>query len=229
MKQLLIALVLVFTASQTQAAEPQLAHMVFFTLAEDTKENRDTLVAACEKYLSDHDGTVYFSAGVINEELDRDVNDKDFDVALHLVFASQKAHDTYQTAPKHLKFIEENKHLWSSVRVFDSNVMPSYDKVPKDGQGFAGMLTGKVVNKQYGQIILEVAEVGEIWRHSKAENAKSLVGKKIPVISRDGANNINKFIGLLKVGETITVDVANKEGDSFTILELTEKQRERVK
>ena len=49
MKHLLVALAFVFTASQTQAAEPQLAHMVFFTLAEDTKENRDTLVAACEK------------------------------------------------------------------------------------------------------------------------------------------------------------------------------------
>lgn len=39
-----------------------------------------------------------------------------------------------------------------------------------------GILTGKVVNKQHGPIILAVTKVGEIWRHSKAENAKSLVG-----------------------------------------------------
>ncbi|MCA9144176.1 MAG: hypothetical protein H6823_27160 [Planctomycetaceae bacterium] len=42
-------------AVQLTAAEPQLAHMVFFTLAEDNAATRDSLVAACQKYLSDHD------------------------------------------------------------------------------------------------------------------------------------------------------------------------------
>ena len=50
------------------------------------------------------------------------MNDKEFDVALHVVFDSRKAHDKYQTHPKHLKFLEENKQPWSKVRVFDSNV-----------------------------------------------------------------------------------------------------------
>ncbi len=104
------------------AAEPHLAHMVFFTLAEDTPKHREQLVAACQKYLSDHEGTVYFSAGTIAEEFDRDVNDTKFDVALHLVFVNKAAHDKYQTHPQHLKFIDENKQLWSGVRVFDSYV-----------------------------------------------------------------------------------------------------------
>jgi hypothetical protein len=226
MKHLLFAAALVFPATQIQAAEPDLAHMVFFTLAEDTTGNRETLVAACQKYLSDHDGTVYFSTGSINEDLDRDVNDKEFDVALHVVFDSRKAHDKYQTHPQHLKFIDENKHLWSAVRVFDSNVSsPNHDTIPEGGKGFAGMISGEVSSKQYGQTVLNVTEIGKAWRHSQAKDAPSLVGRKILVDGREKATNIAEFISRLKVGETITVDVANKKGDSLTILELTEDQR----
>jgi hypothetical protein len=41
---------------------------------------------------------------------------------LHVVFENRAAHDAYQTAPRHLKFIEENKATWKKVRVFDSDV-----------------------------------------------------------------------------------------------------------
>jgi hypothetical protein len=105
-----------------QAAEPQLAHMVFFTLADDNAQNRKQLVDACEKYLADHEGVAYFSAGTLAEDLKRDVNDQDYDVALHLVFQNKAAHDQYQTHPRHVKFIEENKPLWKKVRVFDSYI-----------------------------------------------------------------------------------------------------------
>ena len=54
----------------------------------------------------------------------RDVNDRDFDVALHLVFKSKAAHDQYAKAERHLKFIEENKATWKKVRVFDSYLEP---------------------------------------------------------------------------------------------------------
>jgi hypothetical protein len=228
-KQLLLAATLAVAAAPVQAAEPQLAHMVFFTLADDTSENRAALVAACNKYLANHVGTVYFSAGTINEQLDREVNDRDFDVALHLVFASRKHHDAYQTHPRHLKFIEENSHLWSGARVFDSNVAPGHDRIAAGGRGFAGMLTGTVVGKQYGQVVLQVATIGDTWRHSKADDPQSLVGQKVVVTSRDEAADVRKFIGMLKVGETVTVDVANQgKGSGLIILELTAKQRARV-
>lgn len=103
---------------------PQIAHMVYFTLKENTPEAKKKLVAACKKYLSGHDGTAYFSAGVRAEELDREVNDRDWDVALHLVFKSKAAHDKYQEAQRHKDFIAENKDNWKKVRVFDANVEP---------------------------------------------------------------------------------------------------------
>lgn len=101
----------------------QLAHMVYFTLKERTPAHIDALVAACRKYLSDHPGTVYFGAGKLVPDLDRPVNVRDFDVALHVVFDSRAAHDAYQTAPRHLQFIEENKPTWAQVRVFDADIV----------------------------------------------------------------------------------------------------------
>lgn len=100
----------------------QLAHMVFFDLNDDSDEARQRLVDAARKYLSGHDGTVYFSVGIIGREFDREVNDHDFSVALHVVFDSKASHDVYQSHERHLAFIEENKSNWKRVRVFDSYV-----------------------------------------------------------------------------------------------------------
>lgn len=55
-------------------------------------------------------------------DFDREVNVRDFDVALHLVFANKKAHDDYQVSPRHLKFVDEGKATWEKVRVFDSYI-----------------------------------------------------------------------------------------------------------
>lgn len=99
-----------------------LAHNVYFSLNDSSPAAIDKLVAACHKYLKDHPGVVFYAAGTLCKDLTRPVNDLNFDVALHVVFADRAAHDAYQTAPSHLKFIEENKPTWKQVRVFDSNV-----------------------------------------------------------------------------------------------------------
>ncbi len=111
--------------STSAGADRAVAHIVFFRLNDNSAAAKEKLVGACREYLSNHDGTVYFSAGVRAEELLRDVNDRDFDVALHVMFNSKAAHDTYQTHPRHLQFIAENKDNWASVRVFDSYLAPS--------------------------------------------------------------------------------------------------------
>lgn len=113
--------------ASTAMAAPQ-AHMVFFTLADASEANRDTLVAKCHEHLVDHEGVVYFSVGTVAKDLSREVNDKSFDVALHVVFADRAAHDTYQTHPRHLLFIKEAKDLWSKVKVFDSDLVEGAKK-----------------------------------------------------------------------------------------------------
>lgn len=106
-------------AGATDPDKP-IGHMVYFKLKDRSPAARDKLVAACKKYLENHDGVRYFAAGVLAEEFDREVNDRDWDVALHLVFANKASHDKYQDHPDHIKFIEENKDNWAKVRVFDS-------------------------------------------------------------------------------------------------------------
>lgn len=125
---MMFVLAVVAVATNVQAADPQLAHMVYFKLKDSSPAACEKLVAACQKYLSWHEGTVYFSAGVLAEEFKREVNDRDFDVALNLVFQNKAAHDTYQDHPRHNKFIEENRETWAKVRVFDS-----YLKTPTSG------------------------------------------------------------------------------------------------
>jgi hypothetical protein len=99
---------------------PLLVHNVFFTLNESTAGERDKLVAACKKYLTGHPGTVFFAVGVVCAELNRPVNDLDYDVGLHIAFKSKADHDAYQVAPRHEEFVAENKANWKRVRVFDS-------------------------------------------------------------------------------------------------------------
>src|SRR4051812_7595717 len=100
------------TAEKDKAAEPMIVHNVYFALKDNSPAAQAKLVAACNKYLSGHPDTVYYSAGVLARDLKREVNDVDWDVALHLVFKNKAAHDKYQDAERHKKFIEENKDNW---------------------------------------------------------------------------------------------------------------------
>ena len=97
-----------------------IVHSVFFSLSDNSPANVEALVADCQKYLTGHDGVKYFAAGPRGEGFNRPVNDNDFDVALLVVFDDRAAHDAYQTAPRHLEFIEKNKPTWAKVRIFDS-------------------------------------------------------------------------------------------------------------
>lgn len=111
--------------SRPAAPGPQLAHMVFFELKDHSPEARGKFVASCQKYLSDHDGVVYFSVGTIAEDVvEPSVSVRDFDVALHLVFDSKESEAKYLKAPRHLQFIDENRASFDKVRVFDTYISP---------------------------------------------------------------------------------------------------------
>ena len=99
-----------------------IAHTVFFTLMDGSQEAVDRLCEECRTYLTGHEGMTFFAVGPLAEGYDRPVNDRDFHVALHTVFAEREGHDAYQTAERHLEFIDRNKATWKQVRVFDSEV-----------------------------------------------------------------------------------------------------------
>jgi len=99
-----------------------LSHVVYFTLKDRGPEAIAALVASCRKHLAGHPGEVSFSVGTCAAEYDRAVNDRDWDVALTIVFRSPADHDAYQTAPRHTQFIAENAPGWAKVRVFDAQL-----------------------------------------------------------------------------------------------------------
>jgi hypothetical protein len=259
-----------------QDADAMLSHDVYFTLQHDSDEAKEKLLAGCKKYLAPHPGVVWFAAGVLVKDHQREVNDRDFDVALHMVFKDKESHDKYQDTDNHHKFIEEFQENWKAVRVFDSfvnvsshvglkNIHHSHEtkgahepahehehahekahheqkehqpdqakkpRLPDSASSFAGMVRGKVVAKyDSAEFSLDVAHVIDEWQHSKAENPKSLIGRTVLVNGRkEHGENVAKFIRSLKVGEMITIDVAHQgKGEALTILELTPKQRQRIK
>jgi len=106
--------------ASNQQRSMRLIHDVYFALNNNSSDVRAKLVRDCYKYLSNHPGIVFFAAGELVESHTRDVNIRDWDVSLHIVFKNKVYHDQYQEATDHYKFIDENKDNWKSVRVFDS-------------------------------------------------------------------------------------------------------------
>lgn len=98
-----------------------LAHSVFFRLKDRSPAAIERLVAGCREHLSGHPGEVLFAAGTL-APYDREVNDREWQVALHLVFESRAAHDAYQQAERHEIFLAEHADSWERVRVFDADL-----------------------------------------------------------------------------------------------------------
>jgi hypothetical protein len=102
--------------------QKMLAHTVLFTLKNRSEETTKRLVADCKKYLSSHPGTVFFAAGTLAEDIQWSISDRDFHVALHLVFQDKAAHDVYQDSPEHAEFLDKHSDSWSAIRAIDAYV-----------------------------------------------------------------------------------------------------------
>lgn len=123
MAAVLVAALLVQQPGAAQGAKrAMLAHNVYFSLKDSSEGAKNRLVAACQKFLKAHPGEVFFAAGTLVDENKREVNDRNFDVALHIVFRTKADYDKYAVADRHKTFIAENEANWAKVRVFDSYV-----------------------------------------------------------------------------------------------------------
>ncbi len=121
---LCVASIVAFAGVSAHAEDRMLAHDVYFSLKDNSPPAEEKLIAACKKYLTGHEGAIRFSVGPIADEMKRDVNDQDFDVALHLVFKNKDAYDQYEKSERHVKFKEEYQDNRKKVRVFDSYLEP---------------------------------------------------------------------------------------------------------
>src|SRR5690554_1352455 len=111
-------------SNKASAGEVQLKgaliHHVFFWLKEPKNEaHKKQLVKALNDMLKvetiklSHIG---FAAGTES----RDVVDHSYSVSYMTMFDDQAGQDAYQVHPLHVKFVEENSHLWEKVVVYDS-------------------------------------------------------------------------------------------------------------
>lgn len=97
-----------------------LVHHVFFWL----KDPKNPAVRKqFEKALDDLRlvETIKFShIGVPAGTESRDVVDHSYTYSMITFFDSQAGQDAYQIDPIHVKFVEENSHLWNKVVVYDT-------------------------------------------------------------------------------------------------------------
>ena len=97
-----------------------LIHHVFFWLKEPgNKAHRKQFEKALEDLIKVE--TIKVShIGVPAETEERGVVENSYTYSYMVMFDSLKDQNIYQKHPLHLKFIEENEHLWEKVVVYDS-------------------------------------------------------------------------------------------------------------
>ena len=91
---------------------------------------------------------------------------RDFDIALHIVFTDQAAHDAYQLAQRHHDFINENKQNWGLVRVFRQRA----SQRQRGAGAFGGGEQYRVMPRRHFAQALEVRGLGRVgggsWHQS---------------------------------------------------------------
>lgn len=96
------------------------AHTVYFWFNNpDNQADRDLFETSLQKFL---DNSKYAKTNFIGTppKATREVVDGSFTYSLIVTFESAEAQEGYQKEQAHLTFIDECKHLWKKVIVYDS-------------------------------------------------------------------------------------------------------------
>jgi len=124
---LLLTLVLFMASCNSSQAhlnnefDPNYAHVVYFWLKNPSnQEDRTAFETSLRQFL---DNSQFAKTNFIGSppKATRDVVDDSFTYNLIVSFESAEAQDAYQKEEAHLQFIEESKHLWTKVVVYDAS------------------------------------------------------------------------------------------------------------
>ncbi len=93
-------------------------HVYFYLQNPASKEDQAKLVAGLKQLAK----ISYFQLTHIGVPADthRDVVERGYSVSWLVFFKNPADQETYQSDPAHLKFIDDCKHLWKKVVVYDS-------------------------------------------------------------------------------------------------------------
>jgi hypothetical protein len=133
-------------------------------------------------------------------------------------FDKAKVGDEIEIGLKHPQPQSDHLNIDKFVRGADDRVAMK-DKEMESSSGaerFNGMLVGRVISKdvEKGQFQVAVDRVSRVWRNSKADNPKSLVGKTVTVGGVTG-----KWLDVLLLvdkGETLEFECRHDGGDKMT-------------
>jgi hypothetical protein len=94
-------------------------HAVYFYPREGAESGDVATLLEGVKTLEAIPGVTFFAIGT-PAGTDRSVVDNSYIVGLLVAYKDVEGHDVYQDHPIHLAFIENYKHLWSRVQVYDT-------------------------------------------------------------------------------------------------------------
>lgn len=100
----------------------KLMHNVYFYMANDATDADRAQLQQGIASLGDIKTVKLFAIGTPATTEARDVIDATYAFYLMTAFDDMAGHDAYQKDPIHLKFIEDNQHLWTRVQVYDSEM-----------------------------------------------------------------------------------------------------------
>jgi hypothetical protein len=93
-------------------------HSVYFWLKPDvTETERQQFIRGVHSLATV--GTVRHGWTGKPADTDRPIIDRTYSYAMVLVFDNKVGHDAYQVDPIHTVFLDELKHLWVQVKIYD--------------------------------------------------------------------------------------------------------------
>lgn len=101
-----------------QITQPFVHHVYFWLADPQDKKAKEALQKGLEK-ISNIPTIQLFHIGM-PADTNREVIDTSYTFSWLALFNNKEDEETYQTHPIHLQFVEECKHLWKKVLVYDS-------------------------------------------------------------------------------------------------------------
>ena len=126
MKKLLLVLFFVSFLSFGQARkikEPLIHTVLFWLNNPESEKDRLAFESAIQELIETNPQGIQSHIGKPAETSQREVVDSSYTYLYLITFSSLEAEAAYQNDPTHHKFIEEAKHLWKKVVVYDSNAL----------------------------------------------------------------------------------------------------------
>jgi tetratricopeptide (TPR) repeat protein len=109
-------------ASPKKVETGMVAHDIYISLKDNSPEARKNFVSDVKKLLPEYEGVAFWSVGSLAESIKRDYSDRNFDVAIHLVFKDMDAYEKYIASKARQDWVSERQSGWKQVRTFDSIV-----------------------------------------------------------------------------------------------------------